>query len=103
MDKPTEGGTATATPPVADPPAKTDDKGGAPPATPPVVEPPASTSTFKQDDAQPPKPAGAPEKYELVAPKDSTIDSATLERTAATARTLGLSNEQAQNVVDLLH
>lgn len=43
-----------------------------------------------------------PEKYELKLPDDSGLDATIAERTAATARTLGLSNEVAQGVLDFV-
>lgn len=48
---------------------------------------------------EPAKPV-VPETYELALPKDSTLDPAVLERTAATARELGLSQEHAQKMLD---
>lgn len=43
----------------------------------------------------------APDKYEgLQLPKDSKLDPKLIERTAATARTLGLSNENAGKLLD---
>jgi hypothetical protein len=48
-----------------------------------------------------PKPATqVPEKYELKLPDESTLDPATIERTAATARELGLSQDAAQGVLN---
>jgi hypothetical protein len=44
---------------------------------------------------------GDPAPYELTLPEDSTLDDAALERIAATARARGLSQEQAQSVVEL--
>lgn len=38
--------------------------------------------------------------YTLTLPKDSTLDASVIERTAAIARTLGLSNDAAQSLVD---
>lgn len=45
----------------------------------------------------------APEKYDLKLPENAVIDASVLERTAATARELGLSNEHAQKVVNALN
>jgi hypothetical protein len=44
-----------------------------------------------------------PEKYELKLPEKSTLDATALERTAATARKLGLSNEAAQGTLEFLN
>lgn len=44
-----------------------------------------------------------PEKYELTLPKDSTLDAAVLEKSAAFARERGFSNEAAQNYVNHLN
>ena len=42
----------------------------------------------------------APEKYDLKLPKDSVLDTAHLERIAAEAKARGLSNEEAQALVE---
>lgn len=44
----------------------------------------------------------APEKYDLKLPEKAKVDAALSERTAATARTLGLSNEAAQKTLDFI-
>lgn len=44
-----------------------------------------------------------PDKYELKLPDKSSLDPAVLERTAATARELGLSNESAQKALDFVN
>lgn len=41
-----------------------------------------------------------PEKYDLKVPDGSTLDAAFVERTAATARALGLTNEAGQQLLD---
>ncbi len=51
---------------------------------------------------EPAKPV-VPEKYELQLPKDSHLPVAAIEKTAAIARVLGLSNEAAQQVIDSFH
>jgi hypothetical protein len=43
------------------------------------------------------------EKYDLKLPEKSTVDAAVVERTAAKARELGLSNEHAQKALDFVH
>jgi len=54
------------------------------------------------DPAPPAAPAApvVPEKYDLQVPDGSTVDPALIERTAATARELGLTNEAAQKLFD---
>jgi hypothetical protein len=47
--------------------------------------------------------AAVPEKYDLKLPAESTVDKAVVERTAARARELGLSNEHAQKTLDFVH
>jgi hypothetical protein len=42
-------------------------------------------------------------EYQLVLPENAVIDDTTLERTAATARELGLSNEHAQRLTNFLN
>ncbi len=59
--------------------------------------PPASTET--PSTPAPVKPV-VPEKYELVLPQDSALPVATIEKTAAIARELGLDNPAAQKVLD---
>lgn len=44
-----------------------------------------------------------PDKYELKLPAKSVLPQPVLERTAATARELGLSNEAAQKMLDFVH
>lgn len=44
--------------------------------------------------------AAVPETYTLALPEGSTLDAGVLERTAAIARTLGLSNDAAQKLVE---
>ncbi len=46
------------------------------------------------------KKSEAPEKYELKLPEDSQLDEAVLDRTAAYAKKRGLSNADAQELVD---
>jgi hypothetical protein len=45
-------------------------------------------------------PSGPPEKYDLKLPDKSTVAPAVVERTAAIARELGLSQEHAQKMLD---
>jgi hypothetical protein len=48
----------------------------------------------------PPAAASAPEKYDLKVPDGSTVDAEFVNRTADTARALGLSNEAGQKLLD---
>lgn len=54
----------------------------------------------KDDADKAGQPAGAPEKYELKAPEGMDFDGAAFEAAEPTLRELGLSNEQAQKLVD---
>jgi hypothetical protein len=56
----------------------------------PPVEPPAPVA---QAD-------GVPDTYDLKLPEGSTVDAAIVERTAAKARALGLSNDAGQKLLD---
>lgn len=105
--------------PGGDPPA---------PAAPPAGDPPAAAAsdTPPVGDAAPPAPPAEPTpeekaaaekaaqltalhtppadgKYTLALPKDSTLDASVVERTAAVARELGLSNAAAQKVLEQTH
>lgn len=99
---PNAGGSATQTPPVTPPPA----------AEPPKETPPPATAATGAD---PSKPAGAegaagneppketpkvPEKYDLKLPENSILDSESVEQVAAIAKQNGLTNEQAQKILD---
>jgi hypothetical protein len=75
---------------VADAPVTTTTAGTAAPAAVAAVAAVAPAAAVKPTDI----------KYDLKAPKDSTLDSAWLDKTAAFARERGLSPEQAQAIVD---
>ncbi|EJD6367766.1 peptidase [Providencia rettgeri] len=70
---------------------------------------PAGTDPSKTDDKTNPEPKGddkkpvsaAPEKYEFTAGKDQELDAAAVAAFEPIARELGLSNEQAQKIVDV--
>lgn len=86
----------------------------APPA--PVTDPAAPPAAVAGDppkpddaapDAEPPKPADPPKAddppaYSLALPKDSGLDPAVIEKTAAISRELGLSQEHAQKTLDFV-
>jgi hypothetical protein len=64
---------------------------------------PADGATADKTD-KPRTPDGKfAEKYDLKLPEKSTVDAAVVERTAAKARELGLSNEHAQKTLDFVH
>lgn len=75
-------------------------KAGAPDKAPVVVSD-ATPSPEAGADATPKVETAVPEKYELKLPENAVLDATSLERIAATARERGLSNEQAQSLVDL--
>ena len=70
---------------------------------------PAGTEPSKTDDKTNPEPKGddkkpvsaAPEKYEFTAGKDQELDKEAVAAFEPIARELGLSNEQAQKIVDV--
>lgn len=84
---------APAAPAVAATPAATD---ASAPAT-AVATPAAPVVT---DAAKPATPATAPEKYELVSPKDTVLDPAVVTEFSGIAKELNLSQEAAQKVID---
>jgi hypothetical protein len=81
------------TPPPATPPA---DPGTPPPATPPADggKPPEPGKT------EPPAPPKPPEKYELKLPEKSPLDPAHLQKIEAFAKEKGLSQDEAQRLVE---
>lgn len=79
-------------PPNAAAPAPT-----APPVTPPAAETPASTVLTAPET---PPAKVVPEKYDLKPPEGALLDSADIERTAAYAKERGLSNEEAQALLE---
>lgn len=69
-------------------------------AVPVVVEPVVPEPVVVPPGEVKPVAPVAPETYDLKLPADSTLDASVTERTAAIARTLGLSNEAAQTLLD---
>lgn len=59
------------------------------------------TSSTKQEDADKKPVSAAPEKYEFTAGKDQELDKEAVAAFEPVARELGLSNEQAQKIVDV--
>jgi hypothetical protein len=103
-----EGGDPGSTPPGTPP------GDGKPAGDPPAGDPPPAGDTgWKAPEnkealdkivsdavsAAKPKP---PENYDLKLPEKTSLDAKITERTAATARTLGLSNEAAQKTLDFI-
>lgn len=80
--------------PPADPPAPPSDPPVDPPAAPPAPPPPA--------DPPVDPPVGAPETYELAVPENSGLDDSDVAAVTEMARAKGLTNEQAQAVVNEL-
>lgn len=98
-----EVGDATPVDPVD--PAPTDDGAGDDEAT--VLgggsegaEEPAAGEEAGSGDGEDGAPAGAPEKYEMTAPEGSTFDTASFEAVEPVLRELGLTNDQAQKLVN---
>jgi hypothetical protein len=86
-EKPKKG--SLATDPLENPGAKAPGEGGKPPE-----------GKGQESDAKAPV---APEKYDLKLPKDSFLAQADLERIAADAKALELTNEQAQALLEREH
>lgn len=76
--------------PAAIPPAQEPAPAAAPPAEPPAADTPADA-----------KPQGAPEKYEFKYPEGYQVDEAALGEYSTAFKELGLTNEQAQRLVDM--
>jgi hypothetical protein len=69
------------------------------PVTPPPAEPPAEgDEPPAEGDAE---PEGVPENYDFKAPEGVALDQAAVEAFAPVAKDLGLTQTQAQRVVDL--
>lgn len=68
---------------------------------PEVKEDEAKDESRDSDDAESDGDDGPPEKYDLKIPEGSDLSERVLERTAEQARELGLSQKQAQRLVDL--
>lgn len=69
--------------------------------TPPTETPTSDTPPVEGETKEEPKPEGPPEKYELTVPEGSTVDAPLMEKFEATVKEMGLTNEQAQKLVDL--
>ena len=94
---------APAAPPAAEPPVQ-------PPATPPAAAPPAAAPPQGQEGATPPKqtppdataPTGAPESYsDFTLPEGMALNQAALDKFLPLAKEMNLSQEKAQQMVDL--
>jgi hypothetical protein len=75
----------------------------APAAAAPPADPAASTAPAAAAPAAPATPPAAPEKYELKLGENTPLDQSDVDKVAAYARERGLSNEQAQAILDQRH
>lgn len=71
-----------------------------PPATPPAGAGAPPAAAKPDDKGTPPAAKVVPETYDLKLPDGSPLDPATIEKTAAYAKERGLSNEEAQALID---
>lgn len=78
---------------------------GAPAAAPPAGDTPAGEPEKKVEPAADADKAktGVPDKYELKLPEQTSLDTAVVERTAAIARELGLSQDHAQKTLEFVN
>lgn len=99
---PAAGTIPTGQPPVepGTPTAPTDAPSNAVPDSGKPAEPGADSGKPEDQKASDKPAQQAPEKYELKLPDGAHLDASALERTAAWARERGLSNEQAQAVLE---
>lgn len=70
-----------------------------PPAADPAAVDPTAAPVADSAVAEPAKPV-VPDTYDLKLPADSTLDAAIVDRTAAIARELGLTNDAAQKLLE---
>lgn len=68
-----------------------------------IVSKEAESATKEGGEGQQAAKPQVPEKYELQLPEKTLLESEAIERIAGLARERGLSNEQAQELVDLEH
>jgi len=87
---PVSGAETTQSQPAVTPPAVEPAPAVTPPVEPPAAEKPAET-----------KPQGAPEKYEFKYPEGYQVDDTALTEYSTAFKELGLTNEQAQRLVDM--
>lgn len=101
---PVDGGEGGGGAPAQEPaPAKQDAPANGDNPAPAGTEPSKTddTSSAKQEDANKKSVSAAPEKYEFTAGKDQELDKEAVAAFEPIARELGLSNEQAQKIVDV--
>lgn len=72
----------------------------APPTAPATGEAPKEGEAAKPKEEAPKAPEPPPEKYELKLPQDSLLDASDLERIAAYAKAQGLSQKDAEAMVE---
>lgn len=97
----TDAATAPATTPASDAPNAPSTPAAVPPAQEPApaVTPPAEPPAADKPAAD--KPQGAPEKYEFKYPEGYQVDESALGEYTSAFKELGLTNEQAQKLVDM--
>ncbi len=97
-----ESGTAPAAPdqsPASEPPASSPAPNGG--DTPPTTEAGDPAKPAEGDKPKDGKAEGVPEAYEFKAPEGQELDTAAVEAFTPIAKELGLTNDQAQKLVDL--
>lgn len=98
---PAAAGTPAGTPAATAADAGTPAAGAAPATLATGEGAPAGESADKKTD--PAASAAVPEKYELKLPEQTSLDTAVVERTAAIARELGLSQDNAQKTLEFVN
>lgn len=73
----------------------------APAVTAPAADPAVTAPAATDPPADAAKPVGAPEKYEFKYPEGYQVDETALGEYSAAFKELGLTNEQAQKLVDM--
>lgn len=86
--------------PTPTPTPTPDPKAADPAAAPPAIPDDVRTKVIEEYKATLPK---APDKYDVKLPDGSTLPATVLETVSTTARALGLSNENAQRLADLVN
>jgi hypothetical protein len=97
----TDAATAPATTPASDAPNAPSEPVAAPPAQEPAPAATPAAEPAATDKPAADKPQGAPEKYEFKYPEGYQVDEASLGEYSTAFKELGLTNEQAQRLVDM--
>jgi hypothetical protein len=106
IDEPGGGGAAPSPAPAApapSPAAPAPSPAAPAPSAPAPSPAPAAPAPSPAPAAPAPAPTAAPEKYELKLADGSPLDPSDVDKVAAYARERGLSNEQAQAILDQRH